>query len=244
MPTKRSGRASTSRRTPSSLTIRGQIAACVVCAVAVGLLGLAAIALPARLAMLSGDDVRFDILEDNKINNASIHQFIDSRKAALHWRITTATLDELAMATYKLTTDDGSEQKNTKDEDALTWQREAVILGPLNPYGWVRMAQGYANDKTETARAAAALHLSFVTGPYEPRLALPRLLLVQNLDAFVDAATKSQLPDLMRQAWRTDPHGLARAAVEQHFIGLAEDALTEKPDDRPNFRDLVSKVVL
>lgn len=197
------------------------------------LLGLAAITLPARLALLPGDGVREAVFAGHASGRQELENLTYTRQQALAWRITGETLSDLALADFERARrgpPDPQFLRKAQDE-----QEQALQRAPADPYGWTRLVALRLMRDGPSAQAAEAWRLSFSVASYEPRLSLARVTLAMGLDDHLNAEDRARLPSLIRESWKQNSKATAQAAKVYHFTALAEEALRE---DRDAYRQL------
>jgi hypothetical protein len=196
--------------------------------------------LAARMALLPGDEARDALLSRGTSAEATLDTLNSTRRRALTWRATSETCNDLAL--YDLTRARRAEAGSNPPpqeiwREAIRWQSRALGRAPADTYGWARLAYMMMQTEGLTDATAATLAHSFDTGPYEPSLQLFRLVMAVSLFDKLDKDTKDSMPFMIRAAWEHDPSGLAKAARDNHFISLAEQALADDPEKLAEFRE-------
>jgi len=103
-----------------------------------------------------------------------------------------------------------------QDEQTASWERQpalrrslaaglkVVSRAPVNPYGWLQVAQAQSALGQSSETVIQALEMSLLTGRVEPQLMLPRIELgMRHVDAMTEAQA-AQLGDQTALAWRLD----------------------------------------
>ena len=115
------------------------------------------------------------------------------------------------------------------DEQTAAWERQPALRrslaaglkmvsrAPVNPYGWLQVAQARSALGESSETVIQALEMSLLTGRVEPHLMLPRIELgMRHVDAMSEAQA-AQLGDQTALAWRLDPGRFLRALREQRL---------------------------
>ncbi|MDD5586667.1 MAG: hypothetical protein PHY92_06915 [Alphaproteobacteria bacterium] len=221
-----------SMRVPALLIVL----ACIVLASAVP-------SLAARVAMLPGNAVRDALLTRGTAPDDSLKSWAATRMRALSWRAMADVYNDLAL--YALAqarragVEDGASPQKAWRE-ALRWQGLALGRSPVDTFGWTRLAYMMMQTEGLTDATASALTHSFETGPYEPSLQTFRLVMAVSMLDKLAPDMKDSMPFMIRAAWEYDSSSLAKAAYENHFISLVEQALADNPEYLEDFRGKIS----
>lgn len=202
-------------------------------------------ALPRTLAAFvsaGGEQVIRRIQKQEAVTVEDLQSVIDAQQRGLFWVSDALMESQLGLAHLLL-----AEKRDRADPAAaihLQHARQALraSLGraPANPYPWTLLAYAeFLDAGTWSPEALAALRLSLLTGPYEPRLLWSRLRL--GLLAWDNLPESDQrlLLQQVRYAWAQDPKDLARLAIELKRVNLVRTALEQVPDASAAFEELL-----
>jgi len=191
----------------------------------------------ARVLEMPGDAVQVDLLSGRAVSLDAIGSLIDGRERAAAIIRSGSLYGDLSMAFFEKAQRYQGADQATLYKESEYWQRRALMVAPVDAYGWFRLAYLLFSRHAQKADVTAAWRQSFFSAPYEPRLLLPRIRMALDLGEALDETSRGRLPTLIRQAWEVDPTALAKAAKEEHFITVAEDALRGDPQAIKYFRD-------
>lgn len=214
-------------------------------AVALLLLWFGTPALVARLSLLPGDSARGEVVEGRPVSQAEVEVMRQSRLATAGWYPLSNSYNDLALSAFNR----GGETKSKEEAqvhftEAEAWERAALGLSPVDPFGWFRLAylSFVADGGKPSARTAAAWAQSLSAGPYEPTLMLARLQMGFSHLPFLTPEAKSHIPRLIRGAAIFDAEGLARLAKASFTTTLVEEALVGDEAALRAFRERIGKM--
>ena len=126
---------------------------------------------------------------------------------------------------------------------ALHALRSSLGRAPANPYPWTLLAYAeFLRAGTWTPEALAALRLSLLTGPYEPRLVWSRLRLSFLAWESLTESDRDLVQQQIRYAWAQDPKDLGRLALDLNRVNLVRASLEQVPDAPAAFEDVLKQV--
>lgn len=101
----------------------------------------------------------------------------------------------------------------------------SLSLAPGNPWGWSQLAALESMTGGSRDRAAEALRLSLITGPYQPDLFHYRARLAFRLWDDLDGPTSAQLERQLVRAFQSEPTALTKLAVETGRVEVLRKSL-------------------
>ena len=168
------------------------------------------------LLALPGDSVFSRLQEEQAVGAPELRGFVRSREAAAQWRATSGIHKDIALGRLILgefLDPPGRARNLAETEISLT---KGLGLAPMDPYGWMRLAQVRSARGAPVSEIAAPLRLALRSGPHEDRRHAMLLLTVETgLAAWeeLDDAERGLIGQKARMAWSRDARGTAGAAV-------------------------------
>jgi hypothetical protein len=227
---------------PRGTRLRRRLVAVPILVVALALIAGALPRTMAALVSAGGEPVIRRIQKQEAVTVEDLQSVIDAQRRGLFW-VTDAQLEaNLGLAHLLI-----AEKLDRRDPAAtvhLDHARHALraSLGraPANPYPWTLLAYSeFLTAGTWSPDAMAALRLSLLTGPFEPRLLWSRLRLGLLAWESLPETDQRLLMQQVRYAWAEDPKDLARLAVELRRVNLVRTALEPVPDAPAALEDLL-----
>ena len=179
------------------------------------------------LAKTPGDSVLRRLQDEETVTEADLESLVRSREASARWRQTASAHTDLAMGRLILGELRDADRRQRQVEDSL---REGLVLAPMDPYGWMRLAQVRLNRSAPAAEIAAPLRLSLRSGPHEDRRHAMLLLRVEAgllVWEELDGPERALIGEKALAAWTRDVSGAAAAAtragradVMAHLLGF------------------------
>ncbi len=224
---------------------RKRLVAVPIAAVAVVLLAGGLPRMVASIVSAGGEPVIRKIQKQEAVTVEELADVISAQENGLFWVDDAAMEAPLGLA-HLLTA-----EKLPREDPAVAIHLQAALhalrssLGraPANPYPWTLLAYAeFLRAGTWTPEALAALRLSLLTGPYEPRLLWSRLRLsFLAWDSLTDS-DKSLVEQQIRYAWAQDPKDLGRLALDLNRVNLVRSSLEQVPDAPAAFEDVLKQV--
>jgi hypothetical protein len=206
---------------------------------------LIALALPrllASLTVLPSAPTLSRLQSLEPVDTTDLQRLVRNQRRALVWQASGRTWTDLGLAQLLLAERLGDE--DPRSQPRFSAARQALIEGlsvaPANPFAWSRLAYAEAVLSSWSERAASALRMAFITGPYEPRLLWPRLRLALAAWPYIPPADQEMVLHQLRQAWTADPEALTALVSKQNQVDLARTALAGSPSDLRAFDTLVA----
>jgi hypothetical protein len=213
-------------------------------------LALAAAAIPpmiAGLIKIAGDTGANAIEQNLPATPDELDADIASRLLATKWYaspqfdvdIGGAALRSYSRLSVLPVRNEAAEKRNVRL--AIEHLRSALARAPAQPYGWTQLAFGELLDKWPNARVGTILNLSLRTGPQEPNLVVPRVMLAlygwDNLDLEteimivrqIDRAARYRTQELAAMARTLNAGEMIRAVLSSQpdLVGAFDEALVE-----------------
>jgi len=170
------------------------------------------------LIHLPGDSTLGQMENSMEVQQAGLEVLIQSREMSSAVSESGEGWNEISMARIHLANKqpEGSPQRGEIMAQALEAQQTALSLQPANPHAWLRLA--YINVKLEQkGKAAAAMDMSYRTGPYELQLAEYRLSMSAYLWENLGDDTRMMVYEEARLLQEQKPKRLA-ALMEKNSI--------------------------
>lgn len=189
-----------------------------------------AVAVPiavADLAALPGDPVLERLREEATVDGSELERFARSREVALRWRETASGYAELALGRLILEKfPNGGRRADPMRTESLT--AHGLGLAPMDPYGWMRLAQARLDRGAPAPEIAAPLQLALRSGPHEDRRHAMLLLMVEvGLLVWdrLDDDERALIGEKARWAWLRDVRRTAAAAERTGRTDVLADLL-------------------
>lgn len=196
----------------------------------------------AALVSAGGEPVIRQIERQETVTVEDLQAVIDAQESGLVWVDDAQMESHLGLAHLLL-----AEKLDRTDpaaaihlDHARHTLRTSLGRAPANPYPWTLLAYAeFLKAGTWSNEAMAALRLSMLTGPYEPRLLWSRLRLGLLAWDNLPEADQRLLMQQVRYAWSQDPKDLARLAVELKRVYVVRIALEQVPDASAGFEEIL-----
>lgn len=191
-----------------------------------------------RLSDIPSESIHTVVLTEQPVSKELLDAYITQRASGTLWFETSEEYNAMALVLLqRAEKETNRDEKKRFYEHALAWQRQALKVGPSDPYGWFRMAYlNYVQDGPSES-VADAWRLSYLSAPYELRLMIPRIQMALSLGKILDEESRKKIPILIRESWEDDPYIISDAAKQGYFISVVEEALRERPEDVKKFRE-------
>jgi hypothetical protein len=194
-------------------------------------IGLAAPRFVAAVSAIPGDAVRFQLERQNTVGDASLHLLIDNRRLALRWIEDPVYFRDIGAAgtvlSFRQQADDPARKAQLgESEEALL---NGLRLAPVDPYSWARLAYVRLQRGTDAKAVIAALHMSLLTGSYDPELTKFRLSLALPLWSQLAAEDRQAFMTQLRVLWRDAPEDVARMTANPRDYPIVIQALAANP---------------
>lgn len=195
-------------------------------------LGLAVPRTIAALQLLPGDPVLESVRSAKAVSGEELQALIASREDALGWLPSRRIQADLALAHLELAKRQGygGETGGRHLGESLRALRAGLSLSPADPYAWARLAFVRIKNGGSAAAVKKALFLSFLTGPYEKRLAISRIQYAVWLWDQLDADERSLVLNQISWADRTGKRRALAQMAKRHrkadaiiFLAVARD---------------------
>jgi len=196
-------------------------------------LGLAAPRTIAAFQLLPGNLALDGVRSGKAVSGEDLQAVISSRDDAFAWLPSPRIQGDLALAHLALAGREGyggSETGGRHLSDGLHALEAGLSLSPANPYAWARLAFVRIKNGGSATDVKRALFLSFLTGPYERRLAVSRIQYAILLWDRFDADERSLVLDQISWAERAGKRRALVAMAERDrkadavlFLAIARD---------------------
>jgi len=188
---------------------------------------LAAPMLMESLVLLPGNAALTMLMSNKPVRPESLDILARSSEMALSVRESGKSWSQLALAlAHKAgSCEPGSSEQTDELERARKAQINGLRLQPANPHSWLRLA--YINLRLgDMEKAAAALYMSYVTGPYEIYLAEYRLTISATMWNYLDERTTMAVFDEVRLLHAQNPGWLDQRMKSSDAVrNIARQAL-------------------
>ncbi len=188
-------------------------------------LGLAVPRTIAAFQLLPAGPVLDGVRSGKAVSGESLRAVISSQEDALGWLSSARIQEDLGIAHLELAKRQGyggSETGRRHLSDGLRALKAGLSLSPADPYAWARLAFIRIKNGGSATGVKRALLLSFLTGPYEKRLAISRIQYAILLWGRLSADERSLVLDQISWAERT---GKRRALVAMAKRDSKADAI-------------------
>lgn len=201
--------------------------------------------LVASIVSAGGEPVIRKIQKQEPVTVEELAEVISAQENGLFWVNDASMEAPLGLAhlltAEKLPRDDP--QVAIHLQAALQALRASLGRSPANPYPWTLLAYAeFLRAGTWTPEALAALRLSLLTGPHEPRLVWSRLRLNFLAWENLTESDRRLVEQQIRYAWAQDPKDLGRLAVDLNRVNLVRSALEQVPDAAGAFEDVLKQI--
>ncbi len=188
-------------------------------------LGLAVPRTIAAFQLLPAGPVLDAVRSGDVVSGEALQTVISSSEDALGWLPSAHTQEDLSLAHLELAKPQGyggSETGRRHLSDGLRALKAGLSLSPADPYAWARLAFIRIKNGGSATGVKRALFLSFLTGPYEKRLAISRIQYAILLWNKLSTDERSLVLDQISWAERT---GKRRALVAMAKRDRKADAI-------------------
>ncbi len=199
-----------------------------------GLLALAGPRAVAALVSLPGGPVLARVQAMEPVRSEALDVLIGAEDAALAWVDSGRRRTDRALALLLR-----ARQQDAADNeflaDSLTGLKAGLARAPANAFAWTRLAYAETLLNGPSPAAAAALRMSLVAAPYEPRLLTVRLeLCLRSWDYFAPA-DRVLVGAQIRTAWRHAPGRVMELVRRTRRATAVLEALRGSRDDIVEF---------
>ena len=180
---------------------------------------IAAAAVPVAvsdLLAMPGDSILKRLQDERAVGEHDLRRFIRSREAAAQWRSTARAYTDIALGRLILGGPPGRRTPRPESGDVEALLTKGLGLAPMNPYGWMRLAQVRMAREAAGPDIAPPLRLALRSGPHEDRRHAMLLLMVEaGLGAWneLNGPERRLIEAKANAAWERDARGAAAAAV-------------------------------
>lgn len=185
--------------------------------------------LVAALSLLPGDPVLHAIRTGGTWDGDGLDRLAETRERAARWSGDGRLLTDLALAQMLQAGPPGSSDPDSNRlwERAEENLRAGLARSPASPHAWARLAQVQLVNGRPADEVVKALRMSLMTGRNERELALPRLVIGNQVRYAWDPEMTEEMLDQIRLAWRGSESALARSAIRHGYADLARGVLVE-----------------
>ncbi len=172
---------------------------------------------------VQGNPVFRKLQKEREVNESDLRLFVHSRENAAKWKESAKLHTDIALGRLLLGNSLNPEDYPDNLEQAEASLRKGLTLAPMNPYGWMRLAQVRKARNATVSEIAGLLKLSLQSGQHEDKRHAMLLLMVEiGLDAWsqLDDPQRQVITQKAQKAWMRDPRGTARLATRMGHSDL------------------------
>lgn len=202
-------------------------------------------AVPRTIAagLLMPGDEPLQILRNDGVPKAGgLAAVISSRASAAHWVDDGRLWTDLALARLvdaeQVRKDEAPDK--AKLDAAASDLTKGLALSPVNPHAWARLGYVRLLQKNQ-AEVASALRLSFLTGPYEADMAIPRLRLALAVWSYFTTEEREMARRQIRFAWLLSRDEVVDLAVLSQRVLVFRLALVNQAQDLAIFDSMLKE---
>ena len=181
---------------------------------------LIAMALPrlaASIAATPGDPVANAIQMGYTVKADKLKTLENSRRLMAKWTTDGRAQTDLGLAQIWRAYHLGYKSPDGKKEllKAINSIKKGLALAPANAYAWLRLSHAlYIQNGLATKDVVSAMRMSLLTGPYEARALIPRLILAFEIWPDIATGEKEILSQNIILAVHSAPRNLAKVALK------------------------------
>ena len=175
------------------------------------------------LLLIPGNPVVRQLQHEQKTSESDIRNLIYSRKNSGKWREASKTYTDMALGYLILENYPSHEDYPGNLQQAEKSLIKGLALAPMNPYGWMRLAQVRKIRNAPIPQIAGALKLAMKSGHNEDKRHFMLLLMVEiGLEVWgqLNDQEREIIAQKARKAWDRDPWRTSTLAVRSGNSGL------------------------
>lgn len=196
----------------------------------------------AAVLLLPGDGPLHALQNERAPSDDGIEAIVESRTGAAGWVDHGRLLTDRALA--RLVQVERAAAEGTPDPAKLEEISRDLVAGlalaPVRPHAWARLAYvRFLQDRR--AETAAALRMSFLTGPYEADMTLPRLRLALAVWSYFSTEEREMARRQIRFAWLLSRDEVVELALQSRRPLVFRLALVNQPQDLAIFDSMLKE---
>ena len=163
-----------------------------------------------------GNPVLGQLQKEQKVDESDLRRFVYSRERSAKWKESATIYTDIALGRLILGNYLSPEDHPGNLERAEASLRKGLALAPMNPYGWMRLAQVRKARHATVSEIAGLLKLTLKSGQHEDKRHAMLLLMVEmGLEAWsqLDEPERDAITQKVHKAWGRDPRGTADLAT-------------------------------